>query len=295
MLTIRGVIPPMLTPFRENGDVDYDAHSRNITRWNQVDLGGYLVLGSNGETPYLTEAEKLKLIELTVQQAAKGRTIIAGTGLESTRETIRLTNLAAELGVHAALVLTPSYFGPQMTDEALIRHFRHVANASPIPILLYSVPAYTHLTISVEAVQKLSEHANIIGMKDSSGDVPRLASLKNAVPPDFHLIVGTASAWYPALALGIRAGILALANIAGGLCANVQQLYDAGRYDEARMLHLKLVPVNAAITSTHGIAGLKHAATLLGYDGGYVRSPLVPLEEAAGDHIRGLLAESGLL
>ncbi|MBI3764996.1 MAG: dihydrodipicolinate synthase family protein, partial [Ignavibacteriales bacterium] len=239
-LDIHGVLPPMLTPFTQNGDVDYDGHIGNIKRWNGHQLGGYVVLGTNSETPYLTEAEKVKLIELTVQYAAKGRMIFAGTGLESTRETVRLTNCAAELGVHAALVLTPCFYGSQMNDETLIHHFRQVADASRIPILIYNMPANTHLNISIEAVRVLSEHPNIIGMKDSSGDVPRLASLINVVPKTFNLIVGTASAWYPALTLGVRAGILAFANFAGSQCAEVQRLFDAGKHNEARALYLKL-------------------------------------------------------
>lgn len=291
---IRGVLPPMLTPFTQNGDVDYNAHISNLKRWNQDELGGYVVLGSNSETPYLSETEKFKLIELTVEHAAKGRSIIAGTGLESTRETIRLTNLTADLGVHAALVLTPCFYGSQMNDEALIHHFRQLADASRIPILIYNVPAYTKLSISVEAVRVLSEHPNIIGMKDSSGDVPRLASLMSVVPKTFNLIVGTASAWYPALMLDVRAAILAIANFAGNRCAEIQRLYNTGKHDEARVLYLKLVPVNIAVASTHGVAGLKHAATLLGYKGGYVRSPLAPLSQAAQNHIKQLLSAAGL-
>lgn len=294
MNTLHGVFPPMITPFTQSGDVDFDAHIRNIERWNNVDLGGYLVLGSNSETPYLAESEKLKLVELTVKHTAKGRVVLAGTGLESTRETIRLTNVIADLGVHAALVLTPNFYGSQMNDEALINHFQKVADASRIPIFIYNVPAYTHLVISIDAVKALSKHTNIIGMKDSSGDVPRLAALKNVVPPSFNLIVGTASAWYPALTLGIKAGILALANFAGPQCAQVQRLFEEGKQEAAGALHLKLVPVNTAFTSTHGIAGLKYAASLLGYDGGYVRSPLLDLNGKARNDIKRLVEAAGL-
>jgi 4-hydroxy-2-oxoglutarate aldolase len=294
-LAIRGILPPMMTPFRENGDLDTEAHVRNMQRWKNDDLGGYLVLGSNSETPYLTEPEKLALVELTAKHAVPGRTILAGTGLESTRETIRLTNLAAGAGAHAALVLTPSFYGSQMGDEAQIRHFRELADASRIPILIYNVPAYTHLVISVAAVRALSAHPNIIGMKDSSGDVPRLAALKAAVPESFHLIVGTAGALYPALTLGVKAGILALANFAGSQCAKVQALYDAGRHDEARALYLKLLPVNTAITATYGVAGMKYAAGLAGYAPGHVRKPLLPLPPQAQEHMQQLLAAAGVL
>ncbi len=293
-LAIRGMIPPMLTPFTANGDVDLDAHVRNLRRWNGEDLGGYLVLGSNSETPYLAEAEKLKLVALTAKHAAAGRIVLAGTGLESTRETVRFTNLAADAGAQAALVLTPSFYTSQMTDEALVRHFCTVADKSRIPILVYNVPAFTHLVISVNAVKILSGHQNIVGMKDSSGDIPRLAALKSAVPDSFHLIVGTASALYPALTLEVRAGILALANFAGGACARVQHLFDDGKHEEARSLYLQLLPVNTAVTTTYGVAGLKYAAELAGFDAGNVRSPLVPLVPEAKDHLRELLSQAGI-
>lgn len=294
-MNIKGIIPPMITPFTEDGDVDYEAHRRNIGKWNKEELAGYLVLGSNSETALLTEEEKLKLIELTVSAAGKGKLLLAGTGLESTRETIRLTNRAAELGVQAALILTPNFYGGQMNNDALINHFRRVADGSRVPILIYNVPAYTHLVISVDAVAALSGHPNIIGMKDSSSDVPRLAALKGVLPDSFNLIVGSASALYPALALGVRAGILALANCAGNTCAEVQRLYDTGRQEEASDLYLRFVPVNVAVTATYGVPGLKYASILLGYEGGSVRAPLLPLSDAHKKEIKGILVTSGLL
>jgi dihydrodipicolinate synthase/N-acetylneuraminate lyase len=292
---IRGVYPPLLTPFTEAGDVDYNAHKRNIDKWNKIELGGYLVLGSNSETAYLKETEKLKLIELTLQYASRGRTIFAGTGLESTRETIRLTNKAAEIGAHAALLLTPFFYGTRMTDDALVYHYRTIAESSRIPILIYNMPACTHLNISVEAVGVLSGHPNIIGMKDSSGDVPRLAATLKAVPPAFNLIVGTASAWHPALELGVRAGILALSNFAGAECALIQKYHDSGESGKAKLLSEQLQALNRAVTTEHGVAGLKYAATLAGYEGGWVRRPLAPLNEADRKKIEGLIVEAGLL
>ena len=294
-MDIRGVLPPMITPFTRSGEVDFDGHVRNINRWNKEELSGYLVLGSNSETPFLSESEKLRLVELTVKHAAKGRTLLAGTGLESTRETIRFTNLVADIGIHAALVLTPHFYGGQMDDKALVAHFREVAERSRIPVLIYNVPAYTRLNISLDAVRMLCEHPNIIGMKDSSGDVPRLAAMKNFLPAAFNLLVGTAGAWYPALTLGIRGGILALANFAGTQCSAVQKLFEEKKYEEAQSLYLKLISLNTAVTSTYGIAGLKYAATLLGYAGGEVRSPLLGLNEQASTRIKELMIRSGLL
>jgi len=292
---ISGIIPPMITPFRENGQVDYDAFVRNIERWNKTPLGGYLVLGSNSEAAFLNEAEKLKLIELTVRFAKRGRTVIAGTGLESTRETIRLTNNAAKLGAHAALVLTPSYYGEQMDDSTLISHFTAVADASNIPILIYNVPKFTRINISVAAVKVLSKHPNITGMKDSKGDVAQLRAFLKVVPRKFDLIVGTASILYPALTLGIRAGILALANCAPNQCVVIQMLHNAGTIQKAKKLQALMSPVNIAATTAYGVAGLKYASTLMGYEGGYTRSPLLQLDEKAKIVIRQAMQKADIL
>lgn len=294
-LCIEGVIPPMLTPFREDERVDFEMFVRNLKRWNKEDLGGYLVLGSNSEAAFLSEREKLKLIELTVQSAGKGRVVLAGTGLESARETLRLTEKAAALGVDAALVLTPSYYSDQMTDDALIGHFQFLADRSPIPILIYNVPKYTRINISVNVLRRLSEHSNIIGMKDSLGDITQVESfLKNAAK-DFQVIVGSASVWYPSLKLGVEAGIVALANFAGNQCTRIRSLYKGGDLNKAEVLHKKMLPVNTAVTATYGVQGLKYAATLTGYEGGYVRRPLRPLNDEAKNCIRDILLKAEIL
>ncbi len=293
-IKIKGVIPPMITPFKSNGDVDYEMFCRNINRWNQNELCGYLVLGSNSETVYLTEDEKLKLIELTVKYANSDRIIMAGTGMDSTRETISLTNKAAKLGAKAALILTPFYYGSKMNDEALIKYYTSVAENVSIPVLIYNVTKFTHVNISADAVRVLSTHPNIIGMKDSSGDIPQLVKFKGVVPEDFNLIVGTASAWYPALTLGVEAGIMALANCAPNECAKVQQLYDKGCFAEAKEEYLRLFPVNAAVTNTYGVAGLKHACAILGYEGGFVREPLLELKSSEKDRIVEIISEAHL-
>lgn len=294
-LPITGILPPIITPFRENGDVDYDAFIRNIERWNNDPLVGYLVLGSNSEAPYLSEEEKLKLIELTVQSAKKDRIILAGTGLESTRETIRFTNDAARLGAHAALVLTPFYYGDSMSDKALIEYFTAVAEASDIPILIYNVPKFTHLNISVSAVKVLCQHPNIVGMKDSLGNVAQLEVFKKVVPEKFNLIVGSASAWHSALELGLRAAILAVANCLPKPCAEIQRLFDSNEHSKAKELQARLNPVNETVTDTYGIAGLKYASTLMGYEGGFPRSPLQPLNENQKAEIRNILESAGFL
>ena len=292
---IKGVIPPMMTPFTEDQAVDYDKHVQNMERWNQDKLAGYLVLGSNSEAAYLSEEEKIRLIQLTVKYAKKDRPILAGTGLESAVETIRLTNKAAELGAHGALLLTPFYYSDQMSEEALVTYFTHVADQAEIPILIYNVPKFTNINVSVRVVQELSQHPNIVGMKDSTGNVPQLVSYLPVIAEGFNLMVGTVSSWFPALTLGIQAGIFALANLAPNECADIQGDYDAGDMDAARETYLRVFPVNTAVTATYGVAGLKYASDLMGYQGGNIRSPLLPLKDEEKAAIRGILAAAGLL
>ena len=274
MAKIKGVIPPMITPFKENGDVDYNAYVSNMQKWNNDKLAAYLVIGSNSETCYLNEEEKLELVKLTVENAAPGRPVMAGTGVESARETIKLTNKCAKLGASSALVLTPHYYGGSMTTAAMIKFFTTVADASDIPILLYNVSKFTHVNFSAEAVAELSKHPNIVGMKDSNGDVPQLATFLRVADPSFQVMTGTFSAWYPALALGIDGIISAMANCCPNEIAEVQELFDAGNWEGARDLYQRFFAVNGAVTGGFGIAGLKFATDYCGYAGGYVRNPL---------------------
>lgn len=288
-LKMKGIIPPVVTPFKENGDVDYNSYVANIEKWNEANLSGYLALGSNSETVYLNEEEKLNIIKETVQTAKKDRLIMAGTGMESTRETINLTNKAAKVGAQAALVLTPFYYGNAMTSKALIEYFTTVADHSDIPVLIYNVPKFTNINIKIDALQVLSEHPNIVGMKDSSGNVPQLANFKRLLPEDFNIAVGTASALFPALALGIDFAIMALANSHPDECADVMNAYEKGNLDKAKQIYQTLFPINTAVTETYGIPGLKHACNLMGYAGGYVRKPLTELKQQDKEEIKKIV------
>jgi len=276
----KGVIPPMITPFKSDGEVDYEKFEKNIIKWNEAALCGYLVLGSNSESAYLSEAEKLKLVELTKKTSKEERIIIAGTGMETDRETVALTNKAADLGAQAALILTPCYYSSAMSAPALINYFTKVADATKIPIMLYNVPKFTHVNLPDEALKALASHPNIIGMKDSTGDISQLIRFQAITGnTDFQILVGTASAWYPALTLGVKAGIFALANSNPNELSKIQEYYEKDEQDAAVALFRKMFVLNTAVTATYGIAGLKYAAKLLGYEGGYVRCPLLELSE----------------
>lgn len=293
-IKITGVLPPMITPFTDSGELDLAAHQANVARWNHMNLAGFLALGSNSEAVYLSETDKLELIKATIQAVDKDKLMMAGTGLESTKETIRLTNLAAKAGADCALVLTPNYYQSQMGDEAQRQFFLDVADHSDIPILMYNVTKFTGINLSPRVVQELSYHPNIIGMKDSAGDRQQLQRFFDVIGPEFNLIVGTASAWYEALDLGIDAAIMALANILPKECSKIRELYHCDKAS-AQALNDKLRPLNQAVTATYGVAGLKYAANLLGYQAGFVRRPLLEIDEEAKQAIKDLLQQAGVL
>lgn len=293
-MNLTGLFPPIITPFRENGDIDEGSFVHNLERWNRQPLSGYLALGSNSEAPFLSRQEKLRLVELTVKHAAQGRTVIVGSGQESARETVRLTNDAALAGAQAALILTPSYYGDQMTDDALVAFFSSVADQTSIPILIYNVPKFTHVNLSVKALERLQKHGNIVGMKDSSGNMPQLVEFLKVVRKGFHVLVGTASGWLPALEMGITGGILALANCCAEECAQVKRLFDSGRKSEAGELNNRLLPVNKAVTATYGVAGLKYACQRRGFESGSVRSPLLPLTASQQKELETILSAAGI-
>jgi 4-hydroxy-2-oxoglutarate aldolase len=293
-IDLNGIFPPVTTPFIDD-KVAYDMLAANVEKYGRTGLKGIVVLGSNGEYVNLSEEEKRKVVETVVQSTPDHLSVIAGTGCESTRETLRLTADCAALGAHAALVVTPHYFGGKMSDAALIKHFTTVADSSPIPILLYNVPQFTHVNLTVNVVAELSGHPNIIGVKDSTGNVIQLGEFLHQVDPDFSILVGTAGALYGALTLGCVGGVLALANAAPETCVNIHGLIQAGDFKAARQIQLKMIPVNKALTAIYGIAGLKTALDLLGYFGGEPRAPLLPSSDETKAAIENILKQAGLL
>ena len=289
----KGIFPPIATPF-VNNEVAGDKLAENLSRWNQTGLSGYVALGSNGESVYLTRTEKLKLIEAARKHTPADKTLIVGSGSDSIRETVSLTNEAADLGANAALLLTPSFYKGQMKHEAFLTYFKTVADQVRIPILIYQVPKFTGVSIEAETVAMLAEHPNIIGLKSSSEDLAYLGEVIRQTPADFLTFVGTGSVLYAGLCLGAAGGILALANVAPGECVRIQELFEQGNHREARELQLRLLPVNKAITAQYGVPGLKAAMDLVGYFGGEPRAPLKYPGEKELENLKSLLRSAGL-
>lgn len=287
-MSLRGVVPPLVTPFHADGGLDLEAFAASLEALAVHDFAGFLVLGSNGEAASLDEDEKLLLVA-AARRAVPGRFLLVGTGLESTRGTIALTRKAADLGADAALVLTPCYYKGRMTEDALRRHFEAVADASPVPVYLYSVPAFTGIAWPAGLTAALQAHPRIRGLKESSGDVGLLARMAQAAPPDFEVACGNAPVFYPALCMGAAGGVLAVANCAPRATLRLYEAWKAGDHAAARRIQEALTPLATAVTATHGVAGLKLALGLTGLRGGTVRAPLLPAAPALLDELRVLL------
>ncbi len=294
-ISLSGVFPPVPTPFDAEGNIAYPALVANLGRWNRYALAGYVIAGSNGEAPYLTGDERIRLLEAARPVIPGDRLLIAGTGCESTLQTIALTRRAAGAGADAALVVTPHYYGTKMSGDVLIRHYQAVADASPIPLLIYNVPKFTHVNMDAPAVARAAQHPNIVGVKDTSGDIVQLANTVRLAGPEFQVLAGSAGFFFAALTLGAVGGILALANIAPLQALEIYRLYKAGAWDDAAELQRKMIPVNAAVTARFDIAGLKAALEMLGYYGGPVRPPLAGLSPSELETLRAILIEGGIL
>jgi 4-hydroxy-2-oxoglutarate aldolase len=279
LFSFKGIIPPMVTPFDERGAVRYDAFERNIDKYLDAGIEGYLVLGSNGESVYLEHTEKLKLIEAARKRVPSSRTLLAGTGVESTDATITLTKEAADRGVDAVLVKNPFYFKPQMTSDVYLAHYTAVADASPVPVIVYNVPVFTGVPLQSKLVIELSKHPNILGMKDSSGDVKLISEVVwNTDASRFQVMAGAAATLFPAMAAGARGGIIAIACAAPKQALALYRAFASGDYEKAGAIQRIIAPAAGAVTQSNGIPGLKSAMEFQGFEAGLPRRPLLPLK-----------------
>jgi 4-hydroxy-2-oxoglutarate aldolase len=285
-----GVFPALTTPFADDGSVSLADLKHNIQRYNATDLAGYVVNGSTGESVLLKQAEVEGILVTVKEAASKEKKLIAGTGAESTAETIERTKRAAEIGYDAALVKTPYYYKPSYKPEVYVAHYRHVADESPIPVLLYSVPQFTGVALESAEVILLAQHSNIIGIKESSGNVQRVAEIIAGTPPAVQVLVGAAPTVYPSQVLGARGAILALASALPEKCVALFELARKGHHEKARELQSVLALASKRILSEMGIAGLKHVMDQRGYRGGLPRLPLLPLHQEQKKRLNEFLA-----
>ncbi len=289
-MNFSGVFAALTTPFAQDGPVSLADLKHNVQRYNQTDLAGYVALGSTGEAVLLTRAEMDSILATVKESATKEKKLLAGAGAESTAETIERTKRAAEFGYDAVLVKTPYYYKPAYKPEVLIAHYRRVADESPIPVMLYSIPQFTGIALESAEIAALSEHPNIIGIKDSSGNVQGVAEIVAATPPKFQTLVGSAASVYPSMAIGARGAILALACALPEKCVALFELFRKGHHEKARELQSILVRASKLIVSEPGIAGVKHAMDQRGYRGGIPRPPLLPLHHEQKKRLTEFLA-----
>lgn len=289
-MKLHGIFAPLTTPFEPDGSVSLARLRENMKRYNQTGLAGYAINGSTSESVLLRWDEVYRIWEIARGAAAPNKILIAGSGAESTAETIEHTNRAASLGYAVALVRTPSFYKPAMSEDALAEHYLRVADAARIPIMVYSVPIFTHVTAEAPLIGRVSKHPNVIGMKDSSGDVQGVAGIIAAAPKEFQTLVGSASTLYESLEKGAVGAILALACAFPELCVEIYEASRAGESAKAHSLAQQLIAPAKMLGPQYGIAGLKYALDRLGYFGGPARLPLLPVGRAGRREIDDLLS-----
>ena len=288
-MDLSGVFPALTTPFSSDGPVSIGDLKHNIQQYNKIGLAGYVVMGSTGESVLLSKSEMEAVLVSVKETASSDKKLIAGTGAESTAETIERTKRAAELGYDAALVKTPYYYKPVYKSEVYYQHYRRVADASPIPVLLYSVPQFTGVALEPPEVVALSEHPNIIGIKESSGNVQRVAEIIASVRPDFQVLVGSAATIYVSLTIGARGAILALGSGLPDKCVELHELFRQSKHEKARELQEVILRASKLVVSECGIAGVKYVMDQRGYRGGLPRLPLLPLKDEQKKRVNALL------
>ena len=281
-MKLQGIFPPLATPFDHNGDLYKTKVQHNVEKWNRTGLAGYVVCGSTGESVMLTFEEKLTMFEWVAQYAGSGKLLLAGTGVESVRETVDLTNRAAGMGYKAAMVRTPHYYKNWASKgETQALYFRSVADQSKIPLMIYNWPQATGIDIAPETVVALSEHPNIIAIKESSGNLEKVMQMIKDVKPGFQVLVGSAPTLWPSFVVGAVGAVLAFANAAPYATIAIWEAFRTREHEAARDWQNRIARAAVMVTTKYGIPGLKYAMDRNGYYGGPPRSPLAPVNPAA--------------
>lgn len=292
---LRGVLLPFPTPFDSAGELDLNALRANLARWNTTGISGYAALGSTGERVHLHEHEYLQIIEVAREAVPLDLVFLVGAGQQSTRATIDEVKKAAAGGADAVLVITPHFYRTAITQPALVDYYLAVADTATVPVVLYSMPALTGIKIEPETIARLSEHPNIIGVKDSSADIEGFKETVRLCPDSFAVLTGNGTVFFDALQAGASGGILAVGCVVPELCVEVFRAARAGEEDYAASLQEKVTPLARAATTTYGIGGLKAALDMIGYIGGAVREPLRSPDEAARREISQVLSDANAM
>ena len=287
-----GIIAPITTPF-VNEDVSLEHLKSNMRKYRDTGVAGFFAIGSNGESKSLTEDEKLKIVEVVLQEKADHQLVMAGTGYESTRQTVAFSKKVAVMGVDFVSVVTPSYFKKRLTDDALLGYYNDVADAVPIPVLAYNAPGFTGMTLSARVIEKVSRHPNVAGMKDTSAG--NMSSYLSVCGDDFDILSGTVSTLFTAMLEGAKGGVVSLANAFPAPCCELYDSCKTGELDTARRLHYLLFALNRSVSGSFGVAGVKYAMDLAGYYGGDPRLPLLPLNRENQQLISEAISKTGLL
>jgi len=293
--TLSGIFPPITTPFDSEGGLQLDQFKANLERWAEFGLGGLTVLGSNGESPFLSDEEKLLLVRESRPLIGRNKAMIVGAGRESTRACVQFIRKIADLGADYALVGTPCYFKSAMTDDVLFGHFERIADSSPIPVLIYNVPQFTGINTSAGLVERLSRHERIAGIKESSGNLVLQGDIRRRTPEDFTLLVGSAATLLPSLIQGANGGVVAIGCPLPGLTVDLYDAFESGDWKRAAELQRLLTPLALAVTSQFGIPGLKAAMDLAGFRGGEPRAPLLPLGQTERSTLKSIFQAAGVL
>jgi 4-hydroxy-2-oxoglutarate aldolase len=276
-------MPALITPFTRSGEIDIDAHTSNLRVLAETGIQGFVIGGSNGEGPYLEPSDRLRLVKAGRRRKAH---FMVGIAAESTRVALRQVQEAIDAAADSVLVLTPTTLS-RGRDEAVLRFYRAVADVSSLPVFLYSVPGVTSYNLPVDLVSKLSRHENIVGMKDSSGDVVRLQSIIDAAPAEFILYSGSSKALTAAMAIGCHGAITGSGNYVPDLV--LRTLAAAKESPQrARRLQKRLSAISADVEA-HGVPGVKAAAKAAGLDPGHPREPLTRLSKGAETSIAKLI------
>lgn len=287
---MQGVFAALTTPFVDH-QLCLDHFRENLEKYEACSLHGYTIAGSTGESVYLSDDECETLVLTAKKTVSSQRKLIVGTARESTHKTLAFTNRIADIGVDAALILTPHYYKSLMDSDALKAHYLHIADNSSVPIIIYSMPRNTGITPTVQLIYELSQHQNIIGIKDSSGNLANCEEICSQTDSDFSFLLGAGSIFIPGLIMGAQGGILALAAVMPEMCIRMYRYFQENKWEEAKRLQLDLIPLNNAVTTGFGIPAVKYVLDLRGFHGGPCRGPLQPLSEPKRSTIQTILAK----